>query len=46
MVDFGADDSFEKAAEKAREHYGIEVPGERSEKRPLSMPRLFGDNPF
>ncbi len=26
MVDFGADDSFEKAAEKAREHYGIEVP--------------------
>lgn len=25
MVDFGADDSFEKASEKLKEHYGIEV---------------------
>ena len=26
LVDFGADDSFERAAEKAREHYDIKVP--------------------
>lgn len=26
MVDFGADQSFGKAAEKVKEHYGIEVP--------------------
>jgi hypothetical protein len=27
IVDFGADNSFGQAAEKFREHYGIEVPG-------------------
>ena len=26
MVDFGAEHSFAKAAERVREHYGIEVP--------------------
>lgn len=26
MVDFGADDSFAKAAEKIQEHYGLQVP--------------------
>jgi len=26
MTDFGADDSFEKATEKMKEHYGIVVP--------------------
>lgn len=29
LVDFGADESFAKAAQKVREHYGIEVPGSR-----------------
>lgn len=27
MVDFGAEESFGRAAERVREHYGIEVPG-------------------
>ena len=28
MVDFGAEHSFAKAAQRVREHYGIEVPAE------------------
>jgi hypothetical protein len=26
MTDFGADESFEKAVGKLKEHYGVEVP--------------------
>jgi hypothetical protein len=29
LTDFGADESFEKASRKIREHYGIEVPSSR-----------------
>lgn len=42
MTDFGADDSFNKAAKKMKEHYGIEVPASATRKTSLEHGEAMG----
>lgn len=50
LTDFGADESFVKAVEKAKEHYGIEIPASTArtiiEKHAEKMRCLEGQNIF
>jgi uncharacterized protein UPF0236 len=45
MVDFGAEHSFAKAAERIQEHYGIEVPVEAIRQHTLHHGRRIGQIP-
>ncbi len=46
-MDFGADESFEKAVQKVREHYGIEVPASRMRRVTLKHgERLLENQPL
>ena len=45
IVDFGADSSFEKAARKLREHYGLEVPAGPVARECLRVARTLEQTP-
>jgi hypothetical protein len=42
MVDFGADDSFQEATKKVREHYGVEIPLAAARQHTLAHAKAIG----